>query len=595
MKAPTALSICAVLLLTAIGCKHRSEPAHRAVAITVLAAQPGASAQQVATSVAAPLDRELGKIPNVVRLQSRSTGANTRITVDFADGTAVDQAARSVQSAITSAASQLPANLPTLPRYIKGAHEHAVLRLVLTDGTGPHLAEAAELIAQKLSQVLGVGHVSICGDATEYVQIAVDPQTLATSGRTLDDLIEHVQSIAARGETADDDIVNLLRGDFTTPSGPRRLSDVATIESRRTAPACRAFDSDPTRRLVEITVRPQPGIDSEPLGKRLAAVLPDLAAAVPPGVAVETFPETHAVSFELRVDPELPDARRELDVRALLADLPHDSTARALAELGANAPDTLELHLVPKGDAAPLEAAVRHSAALHHLDLYDLHDHIVGLSGTDATAVAAELGRLVSALKSHPELRVRTIGTGQTLVTALTPDLHRAEVLGVPANILEQPLRVLAPDGMHAATLYTPHGPIDVIISVAGPLPEALNRLLGSRHQRRPRSALGHRRRHAKRGARRGDPRGSVSLAGRARHRPPGRAQGRARDCARSRQHPSRAARPRLTGSSRSTACRAQRPRRWQHRAIRPQACRSLTTSHSGTRVFASVRSVSEP
>jgi multidrug efflux pump len=131
--------------------------------IAVSASLPGGSPQDLATSIATPLERQLGHIAGITEMTSASSLGQTRITLQFDLSRNIDGAARDVQAAIDASLTNLPANLPGLPSYRKiNPADAPVLILALTSdiySTGQMYDIATTVLAQKLSQVYGIGQV----------------------------------------------------------------------------------------------------------------------------------------------------------------------------------------------------------------------------------------------------------------------------------------------------------------------------------------------------------------------------------------------------------------------------------------------------
>jgi len=177
--------------------------------IQVQASLPGASPEIMASSVATPLERQFGRIAGVTEMTSSSLAGNTSITLQFDLNRDIDAAARDVQAAINAAAGQLPANLPSLPTYKKAnPADSPVMILAVRSDVLPisRLYDiASSIIAQKLSQVEGVGQVNIGGGALPAVRIELNPTVLAGYGLGLEDIrtaLGQVNSNEPKGEVA---------------------------------------------------------------------------------------------------------------------------------------------------------------------------------------------------------------------------------------------------------------------------------------------------------------------------------------------------------------------------------------------------------
>ena len=153
---------------------------------------PGASPDVMATSVAAPLERHLGKIADVEEMTSSSYRGYTRIALQFGFGRSIEGAARDVQAAINAARADLPSSLRSNPTYHKvNPADSPVLVLALTSQTRgvAQLYDAANTLLQpKLSQIQGIGQVTIGGSSRPAVRIELNPHALFQYGIGLEDV-----------------------------------------------------------------------------------------------------------------------------------------------------------------------------------------------------------------------------------------------------------------------------------------------------------------------------------------------------------------------------------------------------------------------
>ncbi|MGA7856960.1 MAG: efflux RND transporter permease subunit, partial [Terracidiphilus sp.] len=163
--------------------------------ISVSASLPGGSPQINASSIAAPLERQFSQIAGVTEMTSSSSLGGTSITLQFDLSRDIDGAARDVEAAINAARAELPANLPGNPTYRKVNPADApimILGLTSDKYDKPTIYdEASSVIAQKLSQISGVGQVSVGGGAGPSVRVEVNPTLLNSHGLT----IQNVQSM----------------------------------------------------------------------------------------------------------------------------------------------------------------------------------------------------------------------------------------------------------------------------------------------------------------------------------------------------------------------------------------------------------------
>jgi multidrug efflux pump len=175
--------------------------------ISVSASLPGGSPQDLATSIATPLERQLGHIAGITEMTSASSLGQTRITLQFDLTRNIDGAARDVQAAIDASLTNLPANLPGLPSYRKiNPADAPILILALTSdvySTGQMYDIATTVLAQKLSQVYGIGQVIIGGSSLPAVRVELNPDALFKYGISLTQVsstIANANSNLAKGQ-----------------------------------------------------------------------------------------------------------------------------------------------------------------------------------------------------------------------------------------------------------------------------------------------------------------------------------------------------------------------------------------------------------
>ena len=182
--------------------------------ISVGASLPGASAEIMASSVATPLERQFGHIAGVTEMTSASSLGATGITIQFDLSRNIDGAARDVEAAINAARTYLPSNLPSNPTYRKvNPADAPIMILGLTsDKYGPDKLydEASTVMEQKLSQIQGVGQVSVGGGALPSVRVEVNPTKLyehgPDDGRTCSQYCSLQNSDLAKGQITDGNI-----------------------------------------------------------------------------------------------------------------------------------------------------------------------------------------------------------------------------------------------------------------------------------------------------------------------------------------------------------------------------------------------------
>ncbi|MDR3746102.1 MAG: efflux RND transporter permease subunit [Acidobacteriaceae bacterium] len=271
--------------------------------INVSAGLPGASAETMASSVATPLERQLGHIAGVTEMTSSSGLGSTNITIQFDLSRNIDGAARDVQAAINAAHSYLPANLPGNPTYRKVNPADAPIMLIglTSDVYGPDKLYdvASTIMQQKLSQIAGVGQVSAGGGALPSVRVEVNPTKLASYGLTMANLrsmLSLQNSNLARGQISNGDSSAdiVVNGQIShaedykplivaTHNGTAvRLSDVAdVIDSVQNTRAAGYLNG---KRAVVLIVFRQPGANIIDTVDRVRAQLPSLEASIPTGI-----------------------------------------------------------------------------------------------------------------------------------------------------------------------------------------------------------------------------------------------------------------------------------------------------------------------
>jgi multidrug efflux pump len=287
---------------------------------------PGGSPDVMASSITAPLERQFGQMPGLTQMTSTSSSGSSIITLQFTLDLSLDIAEQQVQAAINASFTYLPRDLPIPPVYSKvNPADAPILTLGLTSETTP-LTQVEDLadtrFAQKISQLPGVGLVSISGGQRPAVRVHANPVALAAYGLTLEDL-------RAAIVTAN---VNQAKGSFDGPrlsyiigandqlssskeyrslivayrnGAPVKLSDVAeAVDDAENVKQAAWMNGSPA---VIVNIQRQPGANVIEVVDQVKKVLPQLESALPPAVKVSVLTDrtttirasVHDVQFEM--------------------------------------------------------------------------------------------------------------------------------------------------------------------------------------------------------------------------------------------------------------------------------------------------------
>ena len=273
--------------------------------ISVGASLPGASPEIMASSVATPLERQFGRIAGVNEMTSSSNLGTTSITLQFDLNRNIDGAARDVQAAINAARSYLPSNLPANPTYRKvNPADAPILILALTSNVydrGKLYDAASTIMQQRLSQVQGVGQVTVGGSSLPAVRVDINPTQLNSFGLGLQDvsaMLSRQNSNAPKGQIVDGtssaDITDndqLLKAVDYMPlvvgyhnGAAVKLSDVANVQdSTENIRAAGFVNGKPS---VLIIIFRQPGANIIDTVDRVREAIPSLKASIPSAIDV---------------------------------------------------------------------------------------------------------------------------------------------------------------------------------------------------------------------------------------------------------------------------------------------------------------------
>ncbi len=271
--------------------------------ISVSAGLPGASPETMASSVATPLERQFGRIAAVTEMTSVSNLGSTSVTLQFDLSRDINAAARDVQAAINAARGYLPANLPTNPNYRKvNPADAPIFIIALTSNVldrGPMYDAASTIMAQKLSQVNGVGQVIVGGSSLPAVRIELTPPALNKYGLAFEDVrgaLSSANTNIPKGRVSDDRLLYELDAtdqlfkakDYQNliiawrNGAPVRISDVGqaldSVEDLHNA----GFSSG--KPSVLVIVFRQPGANIIQTVDGVRALIPQLEAAIPQSI-----------------------------------------------------------------------------------------------------------------------------------------------------------------------------------------------------------------------------------------------------------------------------------------------------------------------
>ncbi len=307
----TTLLMIAILLAGAIAYRQLPVSALPQVdypTIQIRTFYPGASPDVMASSVTAPLERQFGQMPGLTQMTSASSGGSSVITLQFSLDLSLDVAEQEVQAAINASSTFLPSDLPNPPVYSKvNPADAPVLILALTSDTMPlpKIEDLADTrFAQKISQLAGVGLVSISGGQRPAVRIEANPTALAAYGLTLEDLRTGI--VAAN--------VNQAKGGFDGPKqsyvigandqlftsgdysslvvayrngAPVKLSDVAqAIDDTENINQAAWMNTSPA---VIVNIQRQPGANVIDVVNRVKKLLPQLQTSLPQAIKVSVL------------------------------------------------------------------------------------------------------------------------------------------------------------------------------------------------------------------------------------------------------------------------------------------------------------------
>jgi len=406
---------------------------------------PGASPDVMTSSVTAPLERQLGQMPGLKQMSSSSSAGASVITLQFTLDLSLDIAEQEVQAAINAAGNLLPADLPAPPIYAKiNPADAPVLSLALTSKTLPLPAVedlADTRLAQNISQLPGVGLVSIGGGQRQSVRIRANPTALAAYGLNIDDM----RTTVGNGN------VNTAKGNFDGPSrsfsinandqlksaadyeklvvafrngAPVRLSDVATVEfAPENTKLAAWYNLTPA---VILNIQRQPGANVIKVVEAIYSLLPSLKASLPPAIDVSVLTDrTVTIRASIR------DVEFELTLAVILVVL-------VIFVFLRNVPATVIPSLsVPLSLIGTFAVMYLLGFSLNNLSLMSL-TIASGFVVDDAIVMIENIARYVekgdspleAALKGSEQIGFTIISLTISLIAVLIPLLFMADVVG---------------------------------------------------------------------------------------------------------------------------------------------------------------------
>jgi multidrug efflux pump len=288
--------------------------------ISVSVSLPGASPETMAATVATPLERALGRIAGVTEITSSSSLGNSRITLQFELSRDIDGAARDVQAAINAARGSLPTGLPSNPNYRKVNPADAPIMIIsLTSDKldrGQMYDAASTILAQKLSQVPGIGQVTVGGSSLPAVRVELNPTALNKYAIGLDEVRTAINATNAnrpKGTVEDGD----RQWQIYANDQAKKASDyLPVIVAYRNGAAVRLADVGDVvdsvqdlrnagisngKSAVLVILYRQPGANIIEVADRVREVLPQLAASIPQAIDVKVVLErTTTIRASLR-------------------------------------------------------------------------------------------------------------------------------------------------------------------------------------------------------------------------------------------------------------------------------------------------------
>jgi len=413
--------------------------------IRVLTLYPGASPEVMTTSVTAPLERQFGQMPGLNQMTSTSSAGASSITLQFDLKLGLDIAEQQVQAAINAAGNLLPGDLPSPPIYAKfNPADAPVLTLAVTSKTEP-LTKVHDLVdtrlAQKISQLPGVGLVNLEGGQKPGVRIRANPTALAAYGLNIDDLRTTISNAN----------VNTPKGNFDGPAraltinandqitdpetfreivvayrngAPVRIRDVATVEEGQENNRIAAWMNN--TQAVIVNVQRQPGANVIEVVDRIKDLLPTLRETLPSSLDITVLTDR-----TLTIRASVRDVQIELCFAVILV------VAVIFAFLGDARATLIPSLSVPLSLVGTLAVMYLADFSLNNLSIMAL-TIATGFVVDDAIVMIENIARYIergedpkaAALKGSRQIAFTVVSLTVSLIAVLIPLLFMSDVVG---------------------------------------------------------------------------------------------------------------------------------------------------------------------
>ncbi len=444
----TSLAMLAILLLGSIAYRFLPVAALPEVdypTIQVMALYPGASPEVVTSSITAPLERQFGQMPGLTQMSSTSSGGASVITLRFSLNLTLDVAEQEVQAAINAAANLLPPDLPLPPVYSKvNPADAPILTLAVTSPSlpVPRMHDLVDSrVAMKISQIPGVGLVSIAGGSRPAVRIQVNPTAVANLGMSMEDLRTVVGNAnvniskgsfdgKTRASTIDANDQIKSAAEYASVivayknGAPVRLGEIADIVEDAENIHLAAWSNE--REAVILNIQRQPGANVIDVAERVKAALPQLRTSLPGSIDVAILTD-RTVTIRASVD----DVEFELILAVALVIMVIFIFLRTL-------PATLIPSLaVPLSLVGTFAVMYKIGFSINNLTLMALTIS-TGFVVDDAIVMIENIARhiergetpLAAALKGSRQIGFTIISLTVSLIAVLIPLLFMGDVVG---------------------------------------------------------------------------------------------------------------------------------------------------------------------